>query len=155
MLPELPAIPVSTEGTLRRLPGRTVVVLDFAAPRGPHRGRRYRVEHHHGPGGCSRVVFNIDGRAALRPPPWAAQQTSGAVKLRLRPLPDRRHHRIPPDLQQALAAADLDLDHITEPELAQILEMIVESGNEQVRADRIAVAVHSIAQAGTHRKARE
>ncbi|MFE9328550.1 hypothetical protein ACIHDR_47125 [Nocardia sp. NPDC052278] len=154
MLPELPAIPVSTEGSLRWLHGRTVVVLDFAAPRGPHRGRRYRVEHHHGASGCSRVVFNIDGRAALRPPPWAAQQTSGTVKLRLRPLPGRRHHRIPPDLQQALTAADLDLDHITEPELTQILEMIVEAADEQVRADRINVAVHAIAQAGADRKAR-
>lgn len=154
MLPELPAIPVSTEGTLRRLHGRTVLVLDFAAPRGPHRGRRYRVEHHHGTGGCSRVVFNIDGRAALRPPPWAAQQTSGAVALRLRPLPDRRHHRIPADLQQALTAADLDLDHITEPELTQILEMIVEAGNDQLRADRITAAVAAIAQAGADRKAR-
>lgn len=154
MLPELPAIPVSTEGCLRRLHGRTVVVLDYAAPRGPHRGRRYRVEHHHGTNGCSRVVFNIDGRAALRPPPWAAQQTDGAVKLRLRPLPQRRHHRVPPDLQWALTAADLDLDHVTEPELTQILEMIVEAADGQVRADRITVALHAIVQASADRKAR-
>ncbi|MGN2636438.1 hypothetical protein ACTD5D_09650 [Nocardia takedensis] len=153
MLPELPAIPVSTEGTLRRLHDRIVVVLDFAAPRGPHRGRRYRVEHHNEVGGCSRVVFNLDGRAALRPPPWAEQQTSGAVTLRLRPLPDRRHHRTPADLQQALAAADLELDHITEPELTQILEMIVEAGNDQVRTARVTAAVAAIAQAGADRKA--
>jgi len=154
MLPELPAIPVYTEGCLRRLSGHAVVVLDFAAPRGPHRGRRFRVENHHGTSGCSRVVFNIDGHAALRPPPWAAQQTSGPVKLRLRPLPDRRHHRVPPDLQRALTTADLVLDHITEPELNQILEMIVEAADEQVRADRITVALHAIAQADADRKAR-
>ncbi|MFD4356759.1 hypothetical protein ACFWPX_29705 [Nocardia sp. NPDC058518] len=154
MLPDLPTTPVSTGGAVRRLHGRTVLVLDFAAPRGPHRGRRFRVEDDHGTTGCSRVVFNLDGRAALRLPPWAARQTSGLVRLRLRPLPDRRNHRVPADLDRALTAADLDLAHITGPELTQMLEMIIEAGDAAVRADRITVVVRAIGQAAAARKAR-
>jgi hypothetical protein len=154
MLPDLPSTPVTTVGSIHRLHSRSVLVLDFAAPRGPHRGRRFRIDSDPVTTGCSRVVFNLDGRAALRPPPWAREQTSGEVRLRLRPLPDRRAHRVPDDLHHALTAADLDLAHITDPELIQMLEMIVEAGDAELRTDRITVVVRAIAQATAERKTR-
>jgi hypothetical protein len=151
MLPELPTstTPITTVGAVRELHGRRVVVLDYAAPRGPNRGRRFRVDSEPATTGCSRVVFNVDGRAALRPPPWT---TNAEVTLRLRALPAPRAHRVPGDLRHALSVAGLDLDHITAPELEQMLEMIVEAHDGILRAARIDIVVAAVAAAATDRK---
>lgn len=149
-LPELPTTSITTAGDLRVIHGRTVVVLDYTAPRGPHRGRRFRidpVEEEPGTTGCTRVIFHLEGHAALHPPPWAQHRRHGQVQLRLRALPDRRPHRIPDDLRAALESAGVGSEHLTAPELEQMVEMIVEAHDPSVRAARVASVVITIAAA--------
>ncbi|SUD49596.1 Uncharacterised protein [Nocardia otitidiscaviarum] len=145
MLPELPTTPITTIGTVRSIGGATVIVLDYAAPRGPRRGCRYRVDPidaEPGTTGCTRVVFHLDGRAALRPPPWAQQREVG---LRLRALPDRRAHQIPRDLAAALETAAVTIDHLTDADLTQMVEMVIEAHDPAVRAARITAVVTAVA----------
>lgn len=147
-LPELPtgAATMAVTGLARVVGGRTLVVLPFAAPVGPSRGRRFRVDTDNG-APVTRVVLRLGGRAALRPPDHAALGEGELVPMRLRALPARSRQRVPADLDKALAEAGLGLDGLDESTLRHLLSMVNEAHDPDIRATRIAAAVTATAQA--------
>lgn len=147
-LPELPAdaTTVAVTGLARVIHGRILVMLPFAAPLGPNRGRRFRVETDDSPP-VTRVVLCLGGRAALRPPGQAPLSEGEPMPMRLRALPQRGSQRVPADLDQALAKAGLGLDGLAESTLRHLLSMVSEAHDPEIRATRIAAAVTATAAA--------
>lgn len=139
-LPELPATTVTVTGRVRTVARRTLIVLPFAAPTGPGRGRRFRIET-----GTTtpffRVVLSVGGRAAMRPPDQVALWEGDSLTMRIRVCSARRTRRVPADLDRALAAAETGLDGLDESTVRHLLSMVTEARDPQIRATRITAAV--------------
>jgi hypothetical protein len=146
-LPELPTgTIVATVGHTRSIAGRRLLVLPYAAPTGPHRGRRFRVETD----GCAsvfRVVFSVGGNAALRPPDDLVSGDGEPVRLRLRASATRTRLRVPTDLAEALADAGHGLDGLEEPAVRHLISMVSEAHDPEIRIARIRAAVTAVEQA--------
>jgi len=143
--PELPTdgnAPLTVTGHARSVRGRLLVVLPYAAPIGPSRGRFFRIETDHGKA-VSLVVFSLAGQAALRPPDSTPLANGQPVTLRLRALPPRRSRRVPGDLERALTAAGLTLEQLDGPAAQHLLLMVTEARAPAIRAQRVRAAVEA------------
>jgi len=104
------------------------------------RGRRFRVTRV-GADTTTEVVVSLDGQAAL---PSSHRDHDAAVAVVLRSMRDPRRQRMPLDLAARLAEADLDWSALPPPEQAQMLLLIRESADADIRAARITAAVESV-----------
>lgn len=144
-LPELPTDPsttFTTTGHARTVQGRTMVILPYAAPVGPSRGRRYRIETAYGPA-FSRVILSIGGQAAMRPPDQIPLHDGEQLAISVRALPERPTQRIPADLRRALTTAELRLDGLDESAVRHLLSMVAEAHDPEIRAARVTAAVQA------------
>lgn len=141
-LPELPTdtTTITMTGHARVVHGHTLIVVPYAAPTGPSRGRRFRVETDHAPP-VFRVVLSLGGHAAMRPPDQIPLDDGEAVTLRLCALPAPPRQRIPADLSRALAEAGRGLDGLDESAVRHLLSMVTEARDPGIRAIRVTVAV--------------
>ncbi|MBF9071748.1 nucleotidyl cyclase domain-containing protein [Streptacidiphilus fuscans] len=119
-----------------RLGGRPVLLLPCQGPAGL-RGRRLRVSFPQA-GPRTLVVVSAVGQAAL---PVDEGADAAGVALVLGGIREAAQHSVPDDLSAALAAAGADWAVLPEHERAQMLHLITESADPQVRADRMAAAV--------------
>ncbi|MEV7778496.1 hypothetical protein [Kitasatospora sp. NPDC088351] len=116
--------------------GRPVLLLPCQGPAGL-RGRRLRVTFPQS-GTRTLVAVSAAGQAAL----LVEHPTDQAgVPLVLRGIREAARHSVPDDLAAALARAGADWAVLPDHERAQMLHLITESADSQVRADRIAGAV--------------
>jgi hypothetical protein len=140
-LPELPTdTTVISTGHARTVAGQTLIVLPYAAPIGPSRGRRFHVETDD-TAPVFRVVFSLGGHAAMRPPGPLPLRAGESVTLRLRASTARSRQRIPADLTRALAAVGLGLDGFDEAAVRHLLSMVTEARDPHIRAARVTAAV--------------
>lgn len=140
-LPELPTdTDITVTGWVRNLNGRPIVILPYAAPTGPRRGRRFRVRGQY-TAAVSRVVFSVGGQAALTAPTDAPMRAGELVTLRLHALPVRPKQRVPDDLRKALIQSGLDLNEFDESTVRHVLSMVAEAREPSIRSSRITAAV--------------
>jgi len=104
------------------------------------RGRRFRVTRV-GSDPTTEVVVSLDGQAAL---PNHRDGDDAAAAVVLRPMRDRPRQRMPLDLAARLAEADLDWSVLPLPERTQMLHLIRESADADIRAARITAVVESV-----------
>jgi GGDEF domain-containing protein len=124
------------------LGGRPALLLPCHGPAGL-RGRRLRVTF---PGTTARTVVAVSagGQAAL-PRRKSAGLTEPNVPLVLRGLRGAARQRVPGDLTAALHEERADWDALPAHEQSQMLHLITESADPQVRALRIAAAARAAA----------
>jgi len=142
-LPSLSSDPDSwsaTRGVVVEIADHRILLLPFAAPTGPSRGRRYELLWGDGRR-THAVVLSLDGRAAVAPPAGLACGSGDGVEVRLRPLRERRAHLEPADVRDRLAADGLSPAAVPTGEWAHMLAMVRESSTPAVRAARIDAAV--------------
>ncbi|MGH3273890.1 MAG: hypothetical protein ACRDNZ_06125 [Streptosporangiaceae bacterium] len=122
------------------LGGRPALMLPCQGPEGL-RGRRLRVTV---PGAAARIIVAVAAgeQAAL---PHGDRTSAGCpnVPLILRGLRDASRHRVPGDLATALHVAGADWGALPAHEQSQMLHLIMESADLQVRVSRIAAAVRA------------
>ncbi|WP_406297383.1 hypothetical protein OG948_17010 [Embleya sp. NBC_00888] len=104
------------------------------------RGRRFRVTRV-GLDPTTEVVVSLDGQAAL---PFLRDDDAGGVAVVLRPMRDGSRQRRPLDLIARLAEAGLDWSILPLHEQAQMLHLIRESADADIRDARIAAAVQAV-----------
>ncbi|MET8623773.1 hypothetical protein ABZW30_08450 [Kitasatospora sp. NPDC004669] len=119
-----------------RLGGRPVLLLPCQGPAGL-RGRRLRVAFPQS-GIRTLVAVSAAGQAAL---PVEHPADQAGVPLVLRGIREAAQHSVPDDLATALTESGADWAVLPDHERAQMLHLITESADPQVRADRITAAV--------------
>lgn len=145
----LPLLPHEVGATARcsavatRVGDRMMLALPFRAGFGPSRGRRYRITVD-GVRTGSQLVMVVGGRATV-PVPAGSSAEGDVVEVTLRVLAQRPTLRVPPDFASALAAQGLGLDIIADHELNQLVTMIREADDPEVRRGRIDNAVAAVA----------
>lgn len=134
---------VHCQAEVRRVGDRMMLALPFRAGFGRSRGRRYRITVD-GVRGGSQLVMVVGGQAMV-PAAGGSWAEGDVVEVTLGVLAQRPTARVPADFADALAAAGLTLDAVADHELHQLITMIREADDPDVRRGRIENAVAAVA----------
>lgn len=122
-----------------RVADQPVLLIPCNGPEGL-RGLRFRVTYPD-VGSRTEVLVSAAGQAAL---PIAWSDRGAAVPLILRPIRPPAAHSVPDDLAAALSTACLNWQVLPEHERAQMLHLVTESADSEIRAARIDAAVEAV-----------
>lgn len=143
MLPQDVGETVRCSAVACRVGDRMMLALPFRAGFGPSRGRRYRITVD-GVRTGSQVIMVVGGRAMV-PVRLDSSAEGDVVDVTLRVLAQRPTLRVPPDFANALAREGLSLGVVADHELAQLITMVREADDPDVRRGRIENAVAAVA----------
>lgn len=143
VLPDEVGETIECEAVAFRIGHRIMLALPYRAGFGPSRGRRYRVVVN-GIRTGSQLIMAV-GHRAMIPVPGDDITEGNVVQVRLRVLAQRPTLRLPGDFTAALAAEGLSADLMESHELNQLVTMIKEADDPDVRCHRIATAVAAVA----------
>jgi hypothetical protein len=124
---------------------RRFLLLPFVAPVAGSRAQRCRVVIGRSPA-RSGLIFGVRGRAALAVDPgeFPPGGKRAPVFLRLRAPKERLRRMVPRDMVTALARRGLRLDVLPDHEARQLLLLVSEARDADVRAERLRAAVAAI-----------
>lgn len=144
VLPDEVGETVECEAVARRIGHRMMLALPYQAGFGPSRGRRYRITVN-GVRTGSQLVMVVGDRAMV-PLPDGGVAEGDVVDVGLRVLAQRPTLRVPRDFTTALEAEGLGVDLVEPHELNQLVTMIKEADDPDVRRHRVENAVAAVAE---------